>query len=317
MKILHFALLAPGSPQWGLRNALRSVASEYQEFDWYRYWALDQVREMREAFAVQAATFRPDLTFLQIQTPNLLPGAVLSQIPGFTLSWCGDLRDETPEWAWKVAPHVSLNCFSNLRDVENLRSKGHPAEFLNIGFTTDVFTPDGEPRPETPEIVFLGTNYANRFPCSAQRQKVVAAMRQRYGDRFAVYGGGWGPSDPFLLEPEEAAAYRSCKIALDINHYQTVARFTSDRRFRAMGSGAFVIANWHPGIEEDFEIGKHLVCFRSPDEIPDLVDHYLDHEDERKAIAAAGCAHVHANHSWDARMKEILNFSSKYRKAAA
>ena len=69
-----------------------------------------------------------------------------------------------------------------------------------------------------------------------------------------------------------------------MNHYDDVPRFFSDRRLRIMASGAFCIANHNPGIEEDFEIGKHLVTFRQIREIPQLVNKYLrdDHAAARE-----------------------------------
>src|SRR6202012_2710423 len=157
--------------------------------------------------------------------------------------WCGDVRDETPLWAWNLAPHVSLTCFSNLRDVYSLRSFGYRAEFLNIGFSPHIFTPAGAPRPNTPEIIFLGNNHGNLYPQSESRREMVSLLRARYGDRFAVYGRGWashGIETTFLPESEEAAAYRACKLAINQNHYNTVLRFSSDRILRAMGSGVFV-----------------------------------------------------------------------------
>ncbi len=314
MKLLHFALLAPGSPQWGLRNALRAMASEYAEFDWYPQWSNQNLRELRDGFVEKTRAMKPDFVFMQIQTENLLPGAVLDEVrrhSGFTLSWCGDCRDETPRWMWDAVGHIDLHTVSNLRDVENLRERGRAAEFLNIGFTPEVFSPQGRHRPGTPDVVFLGTNYGTRFPRSVARQKMVAGLRARYGGRFAVYGGGWGPNDPFLNEEEESASYRSCKIAINQNHYDTVPRFSSDRIFRAMGSGAFVLSNYWPGIEEEFSDGEHLVVWRDFDELHAKIDYYLAHDDERHKIAAAGTEHVRRNHTWEARMRNIQTFLSQ------
>jgi spore maturation protein CgeB len=201
--------------------------------------------------------------------------------------------------------------------VQTIRGRGANAEFMNIGFSTGVFCPEGEKRLFTPEVVFLGNNYPDRFPRSSQRARIVANLRDRYRERFAVHGTGWGERDYWLSEEEEAAAYRVCKIALNINHYDLVPKFTSDRLFRCMGSGAFCISNYYPGIEEDFEIGNHLVVYRDEAEIPLLIDKYLADDETRKAIASAGCRHVHANHTWDNRMDQIKGFLSKYRKAAA
>ncbi|HSZ58531.1 MAG TPA: glycosyltransferase [Tepidisphaeraceae bacterium] len=358
MKVLHFALITPTSPQWGLRRALEKLSGggqggreNYQELNWFPLRDNDRPA-IREGFIGLVRSFKPDLVFCQIQDEGILPGRLLDEARStgaWVMQWCGDLRNDTRTWVWEVAGHVDLNCFSNLRDVENLRAKGHPAEFLNIGFSTDTFCPDG-PRlegelrdrvnrrlrktaieqayqnhvrvpdvmptlAEIPPVIFAGTNYGSVFPRSHERQMMVAHLRQRYGERFAVFGTGWGPDNPFLLEEEEAAAYRSCKIALNHNHFDDVPGFSSDRILRGMGSGAFMISNVWPKMEDEYTDGEHLATWKPHDfdHLCQQIDYYLEHDDERRKIAEAGCRHVHHNHSWDARMKQILSFMESYR----
>jgi len=173
-----------------------------------------------------------------------------------------------------------------------------------------VCNPVGPKREGTAEIVFMGNDYKGTFPCSAERTQMVRMLQQRYGSRFAVHGSGWDAPN-FLQEPDEAAAYRACKIAINQNHYDAVPKFTSDRIFRLMGSGAFCLSNYWPGMEEDFEIGTHLVTYPTIEHLPALIDYYLDHVDERQQIAKRGCQHVHAHHSWDARMVDLLRIAKQ------
>jgi spore maturation protein CgeB len=199
-----------------------------------------------------------------------------------------------------------------------MRARGYNAEFLNIGVSLDVFTPDGKPRSGTPPIVFMGNNYpGDLFPLSKEREDMVRFLQKRYGARFAVYGRNWGKGSEWIDEPSEAAAYRSCRIAINHNHFNDVSRFSSDRILRIMASGAFALSNHWPQIEADYTDGEHLRTWRSFDELGRTIDYYLDHEEERKGIADAGCRHVHANHNWAVRMKELLRFFGTYRKAAA
>jgi spore maturation protein CgeB len=55
-----------------------------------------------------------------------------------------------------------------------------------------------------------------------------------------------------------------------------------------MACGGFVISNWQPEIAECFEEGKEIVTFRSLEECMEKIAYYLEHEEERKQIAAAG-----------------------------
>jgi Glycosyl transferases group 1 len=304
MRVLHFARLTHESPQWGLRSALRSIASEYHEFDWLPLWETGQRAELRHRFIRLVQEFRPSLIFAQIQTGGVLSENELRQAACPVVSWCGDLRETTPDWAWEVAPHA-ISCFSNLRDVDSLKSKGYVAHYLNIGVSLEVFCPFGEQRNGTPPIVFMGNNYGDWFPLSNQRRQMVELLQHRYGARFAVYGRGWGQDVEWLDEKQEAAAYRACSIAIGQNHFADVLRFASDRLFRAATTGAFVIHNHYPQIELDVTPGKHVAVWHNLNELCMEIDYYLDRESERTAIAAAGCAHVRQYHSWDTRMEDL------------
>lgn len=304
MRLLAFPIITPNSPQTGLLNALRKIADEgFEIFDWIPYYSRNQIPALRDAFVTAAKRFCPTHVWTQVQTPNILPRQTLAQIPGYKMTWGGDCRAETPTWAFDIAPHLDLTLMSNRRDVAELRKKKLKADYLQIGFSPTVFCPEGSIRT-VPDIIFLGSNYPNRFSRSTFRANMVKGLRERYGSRFGVYGNGWGQNDPFLTEDQEAAAYRGCKIAVSAEHF-LIDGFYSDRVFRAAGSGAFLLGDRTPSFDEHFIDGKEAVSWKDFDELHAKIDYYLDHEDERKAIAAAGCKRVHLTHSWDARMAEM------------
>ena len=60
------------------------------------------------------------------------------------------------------------------------------------------------------------------------------------------------------------------------------------RVWDVLGSGGFLITNNQKELGDFFEIGKHLVVYESLDELRELVHYYLEHDDEREAIASAG-----------------------------
>jgi hypothetical protein len=318
MKIFHFALITESSPQFGLRDALKGIATDgYAEFSWVPYYrSTGGMSKMRAEFVEQARAFDADLPYCQIQTPDVLNAAVLNQIPGLKVSWGGDCRDGLPSWCTQVAPGIDWMLMSNWRDVNALRDKGIRSDYLQIGFSPSVFTPNGPTRDKTADIVFMGNNYPNRFARSYNRAQMVTALRMRYGKRFAVYGNGWGITDPWLTEEDEAAAYRTCKVAISSEHYH-IPGFCSDRIFRATGSGAFVLCDRFPSIADHFEDGKEVVSWVDGAELFKKIDYYLDREQERKEIAAAGCARTHATHSWDCRMKQMLDIVQPERLVAA
>lgn len=195
-----------------------------------------------------------------------------------------------PPWYVEVGKFVDLTCFTNETDVDALRKYGVNTEFWNIGYDPMIFTPNGKVQPGTPEIVFMGNNYGC-FPLSKERLDMAYGLRKRYGKRFGLYGFGWPEElkaiNIFDDQPQQATVYRSCRIAINQNHFDH-KRFSSDRIFRLMGAGAFCACRYFPGIEKDYTEGRDLISWKTFDELYKYVDYYLDHEPQRAAIARLG-----------------------------
>ncbi|MBN1563997.1 MAG: glycosyltransferase, partial [Anaerolineae bacterium] len=100
-----------------------------------------------------------------------------------------------------------------------------------------------------------------------------------------------------------------------VNTHGDFMRYGGNMRlFEVCGVGAFQITeDDRPGVKEWFTGGEHLVTYRDPDHLRELVAYYLAHEDERQQIAAAGHAHVYAQHTYDQRMAQLMNLIQEVR----
>jgi spore maturation protein CgeB len=197
-----------------------------------------------------------------------------------------------------------MTLFTNMNDVETLRAKGIKADYLQIGFPTEIFKPKGNVKEGVPEIIFMA-NYTQGFPLSSYRKDIVESLRKRYGTRFGVFGNSWGWGYAVPDQHEEAAHYRGCKIAINLSHFN-YKRYSSDRIFRLMGAGAFCLSHHYPEIEKEFTPGTHLDTWGGKDDLFKKIDHYLENEKERTKIAKQGCEHVHKNHNWNERIKQLI-----------
>lgn len=106
---------------------------------------------------------------------------------------------------------------------------------------------------------------------------------------------------------DAAEKYAQSKICFNIS-------MTDDlnmRTFEIMGAGSFCLTSWIPSIEEVFEDGKHLILYRSLDEMVDKAKYYLEHDDEREKIAQAGYEEVMAKHTIDHRVAKIMEAVNK------
>lgn len=265
-------------------------------------------------------TERPDIIFLQIQSDkidgrdtNAFIGDEirhLKEAGAFVINWTGDMRDRTPRWMIEFSHNVNITMFSNWRDVYHCEINGIETGFLQQGIDTDIFTPLGHSKDNTPEIVFLANNYGNQFPLSSYRKSVVQTLRAKFGHRFKVYGNGWGNDSGNVNgnQRDEAAVYRGCKIAISVSHYNSDGYF-SDRLGRALCSGAFVLSHDYEGLERDFQPGKHLDTFDNLDELVNKCNAYLDDVHKREQIAKEGMFYASDNFSYQNIVKQILKLN--------
>lgn len=258
----------------------------------------------------------PDILFLQIQNDTISGsdtssyiGSLIRQFKekeAYVINWTGDMRNSTPQWMNQFSHNVNITMFSNLRDVEYFKSVGINTGFLQQGIDTNIFTPIGD-KANTSDIVFLANNYANQFPLSGYRKEAIKLLQRKYGDRFKVYGNGWGENSGNVnnSQYEEAKVYRGCKIAISISHYNVDGYF-SDRLGRALCSGAMVLSHNYKGIEKDFKVGDHLDVFHSLDTMIEQCDFYLFDIQERQRIAKAGQSHASKEFSYQNIVKQII-----------
>lgn len=99
--------------------------------------------------------------------------------------------------------------------------------------------------------------------------------------------------------------FKLSKINLNITA-KTICTGLSLRIFDIMGAGGFLLSNYQAEIPYYFEIGKDLVVYESQADLKVKVEYYLNHEDERKAIAVHGYETVKKFHTYVTRLKQMI-----------
>ena len=304
MKIVHVGLMVNGRDE-GLSYELRRAASQYAEFP---------ATQGCVSF-LENLSFVPDILFFQIHhsqidgfdTVKLLSDVVLKLKGQGTrvINWNGDIRKSFPHWMAQFPADVTA--FSNMRDVRTITRNG---KFLQIGIDPKAFK-KWSPIPKNNDIVFMGNNYGNMFPLGILRNEACRLLRRKYNAK--LYGNYEGsiknlnaePKNPFPMQSQESKIYSECGIAISISHFNE-ERYTSDRLLRCMGSGAFTLAHHYNGIEQDFEVGKHLDTFQDLREMESKIDYWLHHTKERQEIADQGYEYVHENFTYKNMAENIL-----------
>lgn len=300
MRILHIGLSATGHPLNGLQKALMKLG-EYEEIN-------TSTPNLNEAIIQKSDSFKPDLVWIQIQTAGFIKNETVQYLRkngAFVMNWTGDFRMPVPEWYLDLGRHIDLTTFSNMEDVESLRTQGINSSFLQIGYDPEIYYPV-EGKQKIKDVVFLGNNMVNQFPLSEFRSKMVDFLHENYGNLFGLYGNGWQNANGSFMGDQkgEASIYNSSKIAINLSHFDG-KRYTSDRMFRILGSGVFCLAKWYPGIEEDFTDGEDLVVWMDLDDLKTKIDFYLIYDGERNRIANNGHLKAKNNYTFDSMAENI------------
>lgn len=303
---------------------------------------LDWIKHGENSFQLQNEllntqnTFNPDYIFMHTQSGNVVKDDTLIQLSKNSkiINWSGDVRSPLPSHYLHTGSKIFLTLYTNMNDVQTSIQKEVRADFLQVGFDKIHFNPLGE-KGNYPEILFLGSNYGDMFPLSSFRRQMVERLKNEFGSRFGLYGGGWDKNDNNFTLPllphmnqiqnnyikyadgnissyaEEGKAYRSCKIAINLSHF-AYSRYSSDRMFRILGSGAFCLTHRFPDIEKDFKIGEEVVVFDSLEDLCNKIRYYLSNEKEREIIAMRGCALARNKYTWDNFAENLKLIIEKY-----
>ncbi|MBD3266760.1 glycosyltransferase, partial [bacterium] len=100
--------------------------------------------------------------------------------------------------------------------------------------------------------------------------------------------------------------YYHTKININIFHAQCI-NSTNPRVYDVLAAGGFLLTEYKPILEEEFQQEKHLVWYHSPEEMREKVVYYLEQEEEREAIARAGQEYVLQHATYKQRIQTMID----------
>ncbi len=110
----------------------------------------------------------------------------------------------------------------------------------------------------------------------------------------------------YVYNEEKAKAFKAAKIVL--NNLNTAEIFGINvRAFEIPACEGFQLINWKPGIEQLFTEGEEIISFSDFADLKEKIDFYLKQEELRKRIAKAGCKRAHNEHTYELRIRLMLD----------
>ena len=105
---------------------------------------------------------------------------------------------------------------------------------------------------------------------------------------------------------------RHSKITL--NHHIGVAGAYANnmRLFESTGVGTLLLTDWKKNLSDMFEPGTEVVAYRTAEECIELMNYYLEHDEERASIAWNGQQRTLREHNYFQRMGEFVEIVRRY-----
>ena len=215
--------------------------------------------------------------------------------------------------------HVSLNNDLEYFDAiatpakavyEELKNKGYNAEFITQFTNSDKFNRKYDEKLKT-DLLFVGSVWY-------ERESVKYAIELGYD--VDVYGLNWENKidnkyikGRFIDNNDLPKYYSSAKIVLS-DHAEDLENMglVINRLYDVSATGTLVISEYSPYIEEIF--GDAIPMFKTKEELKDLIDYYLEHENEREKKALEAQAITLKNHTNSIIAKKIIDIFDNIRK---
>ncbi len=168
------------------------------------------------------------------------------------------------------------------------------AVFLPLSIDPRLFHPRDEIRIH--DIVIFGSSEDRRIG-------YVEALSKRYGHRFKKLGG-YMPEDTFLSFDDYVLAINQSKIIVNTQTREERDQIKG-RIKEVLSCGGFLIDQATPNTRRYYGDAP-VVLFNDLDDLLAKIDYFLEHEDEREAIAAASHEWMTRRHSPKAYVRALL-----------
>jgi len=258
----------------------------------------------------QIKNFQPDI--LYILDLNFLPPSFFKKIKKYVKMIVGQIASPLPPKSYLRNYDLIITSFPHY--VEKFRKIGINSEYLKHAFEPKVLRIIGF-RKKKYRCTFVGgiTFHHNKTDLLEELAKRIDIDFFGYGkerlNKFSPiipkhHGPIWGKEMYKTLAESEITINR---------HIDAAENYANNLRlYEATGMGSMLITDMKDNLSEIFEIGKEIETYDSAEELIEKIKYYSKHDKEREAVANAGQKRTLQEHTYESRMKELLNILRKY-----
>lgn len=237
------------------------------------------------------------------------------------ISFVGSLYTERKQYYEEIAPKLNPYSLGYIDGMIRLQLQIDGMNFIEECLPKEVVediqrASNLYPYPDSAETLeWLFANYIiNRQATILERKELLTMIGERFGVRLYTYGKNssfnpkgvenMGPADYFEDMPY---IFKLSKINLNIT-LRSIRHAIPLRCFDILGAGGFLLSNYQVDLARHFVPDEDFVYYEDRKNLIDKIDYYLRNDAERVAIAENAHRKIQQEHTFDVRIRQILEF---------
>jgi len=248
---------------------------------------------MNRQFLNVVEGFKPDAVFTLAFEDEWEDGTV-EQVPVPTICWFSDAYRR--EYVYTEAHR-----YSHVVVMDHIAQEvvaWHPNVMRSMWACNPHLHVPGNLHRDIP-VVFVGGTHGGRTALISRARRMGLGILDTGG-----YGG-----NRFVPAEEYVRLHQRAKIGLSFTtSADGKTQSPKARTFEVPAMRAMLLSEESPFVDEYLEEGKEYISFRTAEELVEKARFYLD-GDGWEEIARAGCTRVHAEHTYDKRLREVFQWA--------
>jgi spore maturation protein CgeB len=331
MRILYAALKYDyGIPERGFsfehynfHDSLVAMGHEVEYFDYYPLYLAHGSTRMTQMLAERVDAWKPDLLFTFLFSDQF-DARVLRQITDqkktITFNWFADDHWRFENFTSRWAPCFTFVSTTDAASLPRYKAIGCKNVLLTQWAANPrIYTPgDGT---LTHDVTFVGQGYGDR-------PRLITSLRRK-GIPVRVWGTLWNvrrwhiyarklrvlsaaslerlTNETRIAQAEMVRVFQSSRINLNLStSSQSAPNQIKGRNFELPACRGFQISGYANRLEDFLTPDKEIVCYTSTEELVEKIRYYLEHDEERSAIARAGFDRTIREHTYEQRFTDIF-----------
>jgi spore maturation protein CgeB len=267
-----------------------------------------------DVVAKQVRSLKPDV--LYCHDLSFFPKSALKELRRHARLIVGQIAYHLPPRSFVQGYDLILTSFPHF--VPRIAASGVSSEYFRLGFdprVASVFA-DVSRDIDVSFVGALGRSHRNAIP-------LLERLARETPIRIFGYGAEDLPANSPILQRYEKEVWGLemygvlARSKITINRHIGIAQNYANnmRLYEATGMGALLLTDNKDNLRDLFEPGLEVVTYSSPGDAVEKINNLLRHPAELAEIAAAGMARTLREHTYQARMKELLDILSRHLQA--